>query len=99
MVDKLKALKPGRFGIIKWSEKRYKHEEDHFRIPRMCSHGALAGRLRWKRKLFRARGRLCFQRRRQHRRDGNNRILVDGPAKHGVQSSEILFGTQGLAAL
>ena len=32
-------------------------------------------------------------------RDGNNRILVDGPAKHGVQSSEILFGTQGLAAL
>lgn len=27
------------------------------------------------------------------------RILVDGPAKHGVQSSEILFGTQGLAAL
>ena len=57
---------------------------------------SLAG---WKRKLFRARGRLCFQRRRQHRRDGNNRILVDGPAKHGVQSSEILFGTQGLAAL
>ena len=30
----------------KWSEKRYKHEENHFRIPRMCSHGALAGRLR-----------------------------------------------------
>lgn len=50
-------------------------------------------------RAFRARGRLCFQRRRQHRRDGNNRILVDGPAKHGVQSSEILFGTQGLAAL
>ena len=64
-----------------------------------CAVMALAGRLRWKRKLFRARGRLCFQRRRQHRRDGNNRILVDGPAKHGVQSSEILFGTQGLAAL